>query len=88
MTDPFGSTSDSVTAPARQAFAITPDDNAELSTFAKAIYVGRGGDVMLRAVGSESDVTFVNVGGGTILDVRCRAIRVTGTTAAEIVGLA
>lgn len=88
MNDPFTSTSDSITAPARQAFAISPDDTQDLSTFTKAIYVGAGGDVVIRPIGSASDVTFANVQSGTILDVRCRAIRQSGTTAADIVGLA
>lgn len=88
MTDPFGLFTDSVTAPARQAFPITPDDNAQLATFTKALYVGTGGNVTLRTIGSDADVTFVNVQNGTFLDVRCNAIKASGTTASDIVGLA
>lgn len=88
MTDSFAAASDSLIAPARKAFSITPDDAADLSQFTKAIYVGFGGNVALRTVGSDDDVVFVNVASGSTLDLRCQAIRSTGTTAANIVGLA
>lgn len=88
MTDSFGSASDSLIAPARNAFAITPQDNTDLGAFTKAIYVGTGGTIVLRAIGSETDVTLSNVQDGSILDIRCSAIRATGTSASDIVGLA
>lgn len=88
MIDAFGSTSDSVIAPARQAFAITPNNNDDLPRFTKAIYVGTGGTVVVRAIGSDEDVIFTNMQDGSILDVRCSAVRASGTTASDIVGLA
>ena len=54
----------------------------------KALYVGTGGDIVLRGVGFTSDVTFRNVASGQILDVRASHVRATGTTAADIVALA
>lgn len=86
--DKFDTVADSLIAPAMDCFAINPDDSADISQATKAIYVGTGGDIVLRAIDSTSDVTFRNVIGGSILDVRVRAIRATGTTAADIVGLA
>lgn len=88
MSDPFSSSSDSVIAPARHAFPIAPDNISDLPSFTKALYIGTGGAIVLRAVGSDADVTFTNVQDGSILDVRCRAIRAAGTTATGIVGLA
>lgn len=85
--DPFEHYSDSLTAPAKTAFAITPDDSTDLAVAAKAIYVGTGGDLVLRAIDSDADATFTNLSDGTILPVRVRAIRSTGTSAANIVGL-
>jgi hypothetical protein len=85
--DPFELYSDSLTAPAKTAFAVTPNDTADLPMFAKAIYIGTGGDLVLRAVDSVADATFANLPDGTILPVRVRAIRATGSTAANIVGL-
>jgi len=86
--DTFQNSSDSLIAPAQVCFQVTPDDVIELEAVTKAIYVGQSGDVTLRAVDSSADVTFRNVQGGSILDVRVSAIRSTGTSAGDIVGLA
>ncbi len=88
MVDRFDSQTDTASQPAREAFAITPHATNEIDPLPKAIYVGTAGDVTLRAAGSASDVLFKNVAAGQIIDVRARYIRVAGTTAADIVGLA
>ena len=85
--DPFESSANSLIAPSSDCFAITPNDTQELSKATKAIYVGSGGDLVVRPVGSSADVTFRNVIGGSILDVRVRAVRETGTSALDIVGM-
>lgn len=86
--DKFSAVIDSLTAPARNCFFVTPSDNMALPFLPKAIYVGTGGNLVLRAIDSNSDVTFVNVANGTILDIRVTSIRATGTTASNLVGLA
>ena len=86
--DPFAASADSPIAPSEFCFAVSPSDSAELPTATKAIFVGNGGDITLRSVRGTSDVTFRNVADGSIIDVRVRAIRATGTTAADIVALA
>lgn len=86
--DPFASSSDSLIAPARTAFAIMPSDTTSLPKPTKAIYVGSGGDLTVRLVGAPGDVTFKNVVSGTVLAIRISAIRETGTTVADLVGLA
>ncbi len=86
--DPFENAASSLVAPSSDCFEITPDDNADLARAAKAIYVGTGGDLVVRLVKSDSDVTFRNVISGSILDLRVRAVRQAGTTAADVVGLA
>ncbi len=86
--DPFKDTADSVIAPAQTCFAIIPNDSSDLPQATKAIYIGQGGDVTLRAVSADQDVIFRNLASGTILDVRIRSIRAAGTTASDIVGLA
>lgn len=88
MSDPFASTQDSIISPARQAFPIVADDANDLPVFTKAIYVGVGGNIALRAVGSDADVTLANLPSGSVLAIRCRAIRSAGTSASGIVGLA
>ena len=85
--DPFSNANDSLIAPAREAFAIVPDDLTELTRATKAFYVGTGGDIALRAVGSNADVVLRNVAAGSVLAIRLRAVRSSGTTAANIVGL-
>lgn len=85
--DNFQTSSDSLIAPANAAFMITPDDVNELSDVTKALYIGTGGDIVLRPQQGTSDVTFRNLQSGSILDVRVSAVRATGTTAADIVGL-
>ena len=86
--DPFDSVSDSIIAPARDAFAITPDNNAGFARATRAIYVGTGGDMVARLVGAAEDVTFRNVSAGSVLAVRLTAVRASGTTAEDLVGLA
>lgn len=86
--DPFEASTDSLIAPAKTAFAITPDDDNDLPAATKALYVGSGGDITLRPIGSADDVTLRNVVTGSVIAIRLRAVRVTGTTASELVGLA
>jgi hypothetical protein len=88
LNDPFANTLESVVAPAADCFVITPNDTDDLAKATKAIFVGTGGDVVLRSVSGAADVTFRNLPDGSILDVRVRAIRASGTSAANIVGLA
>ena len=85
--DSFESFADTLTSPARAAFAITPDDNAELAALPKAILAGTSGTVTLRAVDSDTDVA-VSVVAGQTLPIRAQFVRATGTNAANLVGLA
>jgi hypothetical protein len=71
---------DSVASPARRIFAITPHDINELSTLPKAIRANVAGDVVLRTVDSDTDVT-LTLAVGEIVPVRAQYIRATGTTA-------
>ena len=87
-TDLFSSAADSPIAPAERCFAVTPSDVSDLPLATKALYVGTGGDVTLLSVNGSEDVTFRNLPDAAIIDVRVRAVRATGTTAADIVALA
>lgn len=86
--DNFDSALDSLIAPARNCFPIVPNDTANLPALPKAIYVGSGGNVALRAVDSSQDVVFFNLASGSVIDVRAMIVRTTGTTASNLVGLA
>ncbi len=88
MSDRFANMLDTPAQPARTAFAIAPHATNEVDPLPKALFIGTGGDLVGRAVGSSSDVTFKNLASGQILDVRLQYVRATGTTATDIVGLA
>ncbi|MFM6932098.1 MAG: hypothetical protein ACKOUT_07630 [Novosphingobium sp.] len=86
--NPFEFSADSVSSPARNCVSIVPNDTTDLAVVTKALYVGTGGSIVVRTVDATADVTFANVPAGLILPIRARAIRATGTTASQIVGLA
>ena len=88
MPDTFQTTADSLTAPSRAPFPIQPSDTAALATLPKAIFVGTGGGVTLRGIDAKADVVLKNVASGQVLDIRASHVRATGTTAADLVGLA
>lgn len=88
MADRFETFSDSASLPARDAFTIMPHATNPIEPLPKAIFVGTGGQITLRAADSTGDVVLTNVASGTILDIRARFVRATGTTATDIVGLA
>ena len=85
--DQFENATDSLIAPAKAAFAISPSDGQDLEFVTKAIYVGTGGDIVLRTVAGAGNVRFAGVTSGAILPIRVTAVRSTGTTASDIVGL-
>jgi hypothetical protein len=86
--DAFQQLSVSSMTPSENCFPIVPDDIAELPYLTKAIYIGGGGDLVLLIGDSQTPVTFRNTVPGSVLDVRVRAVRSTGTTASDLVGLA
>lgn len=86
MPDRFASHAASLDAPADTAFSITPSDAADLAETTRALYVGTSGTVVV-TMAAGGDVTLANVPAGTILPLRVRRVRATGTTAAALVGL-
>ena len=87
--DKFANNTDSVFAPARQCFAINPDDFTDLSTLTKAIYVGGSGDLALQSADNEGQhVIFKGIPAGTMLPVRAIRVLSSDTSATDIVGLA
>lgn len=88
MLDSFQDTLPSVLAPSERVFAVLPNDTGPLATVPKYLYVGGGGAVTLRTVGSSQDVVFENVPAGGYLYVRASHVRATGTTATAIVACA
>ncbi|MBF5091533.1 hypothetical protein F1640_16280 [Novosphingobium sp. NBM11] len=86
MADAFKNLGDSTSAPSRKPFAIQPDDTNELPSIPKGIYVGSGGDITLRGVDGDADVTYRNLPDASYVAVRARYVRATGTTATNLIG--
>lgn len=88
MADLYSTHAPGLDAPAQKAFAITPDDNNDLSYNTRAIYTGAGGTLVCTLMDDSSDVTFVALPAGTVLPVRVKRVKATGTTASmNLVGL-
>ncbi|MBV8688414.1 MAG: hypothetical protein JOZ90_06775 [Alphaproteobacteria bacterium] len=87
MADQFSETADSVAAPARRAVAVAPSDSEPLAEIPKALFVGTGGDLVLRGAGGGDDSVWKNVEDGSILPFRAEYVRASGTTAADILAL-
>ncbi|WP_133365818.1 spike base protein, RCAP_Rcc01079 family [Qipengyuania sediminis] len=84
--DRYEDTLDSVTSPARDAFAVTPHDSAALPRLPKALLVGTAGTLAVRAVDAAADVT-IAVTAGQLVPIRASHVRAAGTTAGLIVAL-
>jgi hypothetical protein len=79
--------SDTTDFPATRLRAITPNDATELQYVPKALYIGGAGNVSILAQEDSAPVTLTAVPSGTIIPVRARIVRSTGTTATNIVAL-
>jgi hypothetical protein len=87
MADPFAGLVDGVSAPATRGVAVTPHDANALADVPKALFIGVGGDVVVRGLNDTADVTFRNLASGSVLPFRARLVRAAGTTASAIVAL-
>jgi len=69
--------------------AITPADDVDLTDVTRAIYIGGTGNLTVKPMGSRGDaiVTYVGLPVGTVLPIRVKEIRATGTTATNIVAI-
>jgi len=72
--------------PASNAEIVTPDDNSDLGTVSRALYVGVSGDIAVVMSGGAS-IIFTGVGSGTVLPIRVKQVKATGTTASLIINL-
>lgn len=86
MKDEFESYASGLTAPARTAHAIAPDDANDLGVATRALYVGEPGSLQVQMVSGQT-VTFANVQAGVVYPFRVARVMATGTTASGLVGL-
>ena len=85
MFDRFASYAENLTSPASDGFAIAPDDANDLPQVTRALYVGLGGDLVVR-MQSGSEVTLRSVPSGALLPLRVVRVKVA-STASQLVGL-
>jgi len=86
MNDPFHNRAVSLSGPMRDIVPVTPNDSADLTDVAVALYVETGGTVAVVTVAGES--RSIKVGDFFILPVGVKRVRATGTTASGIHALA
>jgi hypothetical protein len=86
MPDRFSDHAIGLESPATHGFAVSPSDGSDLTETTRAVYVGASGNLAV-TLSSGADVTLTGVPGGTLLPLRLRRIKATGTTATAIVGL-
>lgn len=84
--DKFSDYPTTLTAPARDAATVIPNDTLDLPEIPRAIYVGQSGDISLRLPGGQTAV-FQNTQAGSFLPVRALGVNATGTTAAGLVAI-
>lgn len=77
---------ESITAPFDHAFAVTPNDSADLAIVTRGIMVNVAGDVSVIFVDSDSAVTLTLLA-GIAYPFRIKRVRSTNTTATGITGL-
>jgi hypothetical protein len=73
-------------APASEAYAITPSNSTDLSVPTRGIYVGVTGDLKVDMV-EAGTVTFKGLAAGLIHPISAKRIYATGTTATDILGV-
>lgn len=76
-----------LSSPASAGADVAPSDSADLPTWARALYIGVGGDVKVTLADGLSTLTFIAVPQGSILPVQARRVWLTGTTAGSIEAL-
>lgn len=86
MTDKFETYASGLESPASDAATVTPNDGTDLTTHARALYIGGAGNVKVDTVAG-STVTFTALPVGFILPVRVRRVHSTDTTATNIIAM-
>jgi hypothetical protein len=73
-----------LTQAAYDGAAITPSDTVPLANWSRWVFVGGAGNLAVTMVGGET-VTFTGLVANTLLPIRATLIKVTGTTATNLV---
>ncbi len=84
--DRYASYSGSATGSAVSLRAVTPNDNVDLDFVSNGLLIGGSGTISVIARDDADPVSLVVVA-GQILPIRARRVRLSGTTATDIVAL-
>lgn len=76
----------SIEAPVLRTEQITPSDETIFVTPTRGIYIGYGGDLVIRNTDGV-DLTFTFTTNGTVLPIVAKMVKATGTTAQNIIGM-
>jgi hypothetical protein len=68
------------------SLAVTPSDSAT-QPLSRALFVGGAGNITGRLTSDTTDTVFNGIAAGTILPLRFKLIKATGTTATGLVAL-
>lgn len=79
-------TAPSVTSPPKDMVAVTPSDVTVFPRVTRGIYVGFGGDIVIRTADGD-DLTFTFAENGTVLPIAAVMVKATGTTADNIIAM-
>ncbi len=82
MTNPFENRTSSLSGPATDILPVTPNDGADLSEVAIALYIETGGT--LSVITARGGARSVTVADKSILPVGVRKVNATGTSAVGI----
>ena len=69
------------------AFVVTPDDNNDLPSVTRGIYIGGSGNLVCILQDDTTSITFTALAGGVIYSFQIKRILSSGTTATNIIGL-
>ena len=82
MYDPFKTRIPEATGPATDILPVLPADETDLPQVAAALYIETGGPLSI--VTASNEIRTIIVGDLSVLPVRARRVRATGTTATGI----
>lgn len=85
INDPYETLTTGLSSPICGGFDITPHETNDLTVLTRAIMVGTAGDVSVRL--QDGTTVTLSLSSGVIYPLRICKLFVTGTTAAQIVGL-
>ena len=86
MSKPHGKSAFELLGTGGNAVAISPDNNTDLVTRSRALFIGGAGNLNVRMAGG-MDCVFTGVTAGTLLPIQVDRIYSTSTTATTIVSI-